>query len=173
MNDVKEKLKPYLIEYVNEVTTKSKGHNQYICPICRSGDGSHHTGAFTVYPESNTYFCFACRQSGDIFNLYAILNNLNISTNFKDIIKQLADRYHIGYNKNASITTMDTNIPKDYTRFFYIAQQHLHETDYLTNRGISVAIQQYFGCGYISNCMFHNEMRHNIYQLKINKKVAN
>lgn len=155
MNDVKEKLKPYLIEYVNEVTTKSKGHNQYICPICRSGDGSHHTGAFTVYPESNTYFCFACRQSGDIFNLYAILNNLNISTNFKDIIKQLADRYHIGYNKNASITTMDTNIPKDYTRFFYIAQQHLHETDYLTNRGISVATQQYFGCGYISNFMYN------------------
>lgn len=140
---------------MNDVTTKSKGHNQYICPICHSGDGSHHTGAFTVYPESNTYFCFACRQSGDIFNLYAILNNLDISTNFKDIIKQLADRYHIGYNKNASITAMDTNIPKDYTRFFYIAQQHLHETDYLTNRGISVAIQQYFGCGYISNFIYN------------------
>ena len=75
MNDIKEKLKPYLIEYVNEVTTKSKRHNQHICPICHSGDGSRHTGAFTVYPESNTYFCFACRQSGDIFNLYAILNN--------------------------------------------------------------------------------------------------
>lgn len=155
MNDVKEKLKPYLIEYVNEVTTKSKGHNQYIFPICHSGDGSHHTGAFTVYPENNTYFCFACRQSGDIFNLYAILNNLDISTNFKDIIKQLADRYHIGYNKNASITTMDTNIPKDYTSFFYIAQQHLHETDYLTNRGISVATQQSFGCGYISKFMYN------------------
>lgn len=50
---------------------------------------------------------------------------------------------------------MDTNIPKDYTRFFYIAQQHLHETDYLTNRGISVATQQYFGCGYISNFMYN------------------
>lgn len=50
---------------------------------------------------------------------------------------------------------MDTNIPKDYTRFFYIAQQHLHETDYLTNRRISVAIQQYFGCGYISNFIYN------------------
>lgn len=143
------------MDYVNEVTTKSRGHNQYICPICHSGDRNHHTGAFTVYPESNTYFCFACRQSGDIFNLYSILNNLDISTNFKNIIKQLADRYHIGYNENTSITTMDTNIPKDYTKFFYIAQQHLHETNYLSNRGLSIATQQYFGCGYIADFKYN------------------
>lgn len=155
LSNIKEKLKPYLMEYVNEVTIKSKGHNQYVCPICHSGDGNHHTGAFTVYPESNTYFCFACRQSGDIFNLYSILSNLDISTNFKDIIKQLADRYHIGYNKNTSMTTRDTNIPKDYTRFFYMAQQHLHETNYLTNRGLSIATQQYFCCGYISDFKYN------------------
>lgn len=142
------------MEYVNEVTSKSKGHNQYICPICHSGEGSNHTGAFTVYPESNTYFCFVCRQSGDIFSLYAILNNLNISTNFKDIIKQLSDKYHIGYSEDIS-STMDTNIPKDYTRFFYIARQHLHETNYLTNRGLSIATQQYFGCGYINNFKYN------------------
>lgn len=142
------------MEYVNEVTSKSKGHNQYICPICHSGEGSNHTGAFTVYPESNTYFCFVCRQSGDIFSLYAILNNLNISTNFKDIIKQLSDKYHIGYSEDIS-STMDTNIPKDYTRFFYIARQHLHETNYLTNRGLSISTQQYFGCGYINNFKYN------------------
>ena len=30
-----------------------------------------------------------------------------------------------------------------------------------------------FGSHNLIKCMFHNEMRHNIYQLKINKKVAN
>lgn len=154
MNNIKEQLKPYLMEYVNEVTTKSKGHNQYICPICHSGDGSNRTGAFTMYPESNTYYCFSCRNSGDIFSLYAYLNNLNVVSNFKNIIKQLANKYNLGYNPTDNVPNT-TTIPKDYTKFFYIAQQHLHETTYLTNRGLSIATQQYFRCGYIANFKYN------------------
>ena len=36
-------VKKYLINYVEEITKKSKGHNQYICPICGSGTGNNHT----------------------------------------------------------------------------------------------------------------------------------
>lgn len=61
---------------------------------------------------------------------------------------------HISYSEDIS-STMDTNIPKDYTRFFYIVRQHLHETNYLTNRGLSIATQQYFGCGYINNFKYN------------------
>ena len=69
MNENKETLKTFLLDYVQEVTQKSKGTNQYICPLCNSGTGKNGTGAFTFYPETNSYKCFACGRYGDIFSL--------------------------------------------------------------------------------------------------------
>ncbi len=76
-NSIKETLKPFLMEYVKEITPQSKtSPYQFVCPFCGSGLGTHQTGAFTVYPETNSYHCFACGVSGDIFNLYGEINKL-------------------------------------------------------------------------------------------------
>lgn len=67
-----EELKSHLCDYVQEITTISKngGKNQYICPLCNSGTGVHHSVAFTVYSNSNSYHCFACDENENIFTLY-------------------------------------------------------------------------------------------------------
>ena len=135
MNEIKEKIKAFLPEYVQEITKKSAGKNQYICPFCHSGTGANHSGAFTVYPESNTFFCFACQKSGDIFSLYGEMNGIS---DFKEILNELSGRY--------GITDTDG---KDYTKFFAYAESMLYMTDYLTNRGISAEIQRKFRCGYV------------------------
>lgn len=135
MNEIKDKIKPFLPEYVQEITKKSAGKNQYVCPFCHSGTGANHSGAFTVYPESNTFFCFACQKSGDIFSLYGEMNSIS---DFKVILNELSSRY-------GTITTDS----KDYTKLFAYAESQLYLTDYLTKRGISPEIQQKFRCGYI------------------------
>ncbi len=135
MNDNSE-IKRHLIDYVHEITTKSKGRNQYICPICGSGNGSNHTGAFTVYPETNSYYCFSCQASGDIFTLYGAMNNIS---DFKTVKKELENKYS------------PVQKEKDYTYFFSVAANHLHETDYLTKRGISPDTQRKFNIGYVSD----------------------
>ena len=61
----KNHLKGCLKEYIERVTSKSKSKNQYVCPKCSSG--LHKDGAFTYYPESETFHCFACGFHGDIF----------------------------------------------------------------------------------------------------------
>lgn len=94
MNDLTKKIKPYLLDYVNEITTKSKGKDQYICPLCNSGTGKNGTGAFTVYHD-NSYHCFACGSHGDIFSLYGAINNLSINTNFPRIIDELSKKYNL------------------------------------------------------------------------------
>lgn len=137
MDEIKEKIKPFLPEYVQEVTKKSSGKNQYICPFCNSGTGKNGTGAFTVYPESNTYFCFACQQSGDIFNLYGAVNGIS---DFKTVLNELSRKY--------IVTATDS---KDYTKFFAFAESNLCKTDYLTKRGISPEIQKHFRCGYVAD----------------------
>lgn len=141
MNEMKEKIKPFLPEYVQEITKKSGGKNQYICPFCNSGTGNNHSGAFTVYPDSNTYFCFACQQSGDIFKLYGAMNNIS---DFKTVLNELSRKYGI-------VTATDS---KDYTKFFAFAENNLYKTDYLTRRGISPETQRNFRCGYVPECKY-------------------
>ncbi|MDE6678681.1 MAG: toprim domain-containing protein [Ruminococcus sp.] len=161
MNDDFEKIKPFLTDYVNEITQKSQngGKNQYICPLCGSGTGSHRSGAFTVYPENNRYFCFSCEAKGDIFNLYGAMNNISDTGT---IIKELKSKYgvvstsHPIRQKKQSAKPVQPKEEKDYTTFFTVAKQHLHETDYLTRRGISVETQRKFRCGYVPNFTYKN-----------------
>lgn len=87
----KDLIKSKLLEYINEITTPSSGKNQYICPLCGSGTGKSHTGAFTVYPDTNTYKCFACGITGDIFSLYQAKNNVS----FKIALQELSKKYNI------------------------------------------------------------------------------
>lgn len=129
-------IKKYLLDYVNEITRKSSGKNQYICPICGSGTGRNATGAFTFYPETDSYYCFACQASGDIFTLYGAVNNVS---DFPTVKKELENKYSAAKKE------------KNYTYFFNVAAQHLHETDYLTKRGISIETQRKFNIGYVSD----------------------
>ena len=48
--------------------SKSKS-GLYDCPYCGSGSGAHGTGALKVY-DTNTWYCHACHESGDVIDLY-------------------------------------------------------------------------------------------------------
>ena len=95
MNENKEILKTFLLDYIQEVTTKSKGKYQYICPLCNSGTGRNATGAFTYYPDTHTYKCFACGEYGDIFSLYAKMYNLSLYDDFRQIVDELEKKYYL------------------------------------------------------------------------------
>ena len=71
-----ETYKDCLAEYLETITEESRGKNQYICPICDSGNGKHHTGAFTFYPDSQSWYCFSCNQGGDIYDLIGAVEGI-------------------------------------------------------------------------------------------------
>lgn len=95
MYDNRQQIKPFLLDYIKEVTTKSKGINQYICPFCNSGTGRNATGAFTYYPDTHSYKCFSCGEYGDIFALYAKMNNLSLYDDFRQIVDELEKKYYL------------------------------------------------------------------------------
>lgn len=79
-----EKYKSYLNDYVNSITNKSpKNRSNYICPICNSGNGENGTGAFSL--KGNLWHCFSCDNGGDIYDLYARVNNCDIAEAYKGI----------------------------------------------------------------------------------------
>lgn len=45
----------------------------YICPWCASGSGSKGTGG-KVYPQTNSFFCHACKKGGDVIAIYEQVN---------------------------------------------------------------------------------------------------
>jgi 5S rRNA maturation endonuclease (ribonuclease M5) len=95
MNENTERLKPYLLDYIQEITQKSKGKDQYVCPFCNSGTGRNATGAFTYYPDTHTYNCFACGENGNIFTLHAKLNNLSLNNDFPQIVDDLEKKFNL------------------------------------------------------------------------------
>lgn len=65
---------------------------QYKCPYCGSGDGPNGTGALTVYPETNTFTCFACNKSGDILDLFQEINQETFKESYKRACNILGER---------------------------------------------------------------------------------
>ncbi|MDE5765316.1 MAG: toprim domain-containing protein [Ruminococcus sp.] len=159
--EIFNKIRPFLPDYVNEITQISRngGKNQYICPLCGSGTGSKRSGAFTVYPDTDRYYCFSCGAKGDIFNLYGEMNNISDTGT---VIRELKSKYGIVSEsqpvrqKKRPEKSAKPESEKNYTTFFTIAEQHLHETDYLSKRGLSINTQRKFHCGYVPDFTYKN-----------------
>ncbi len=145
------RIKPFLSDYVSEITKTTKVKNQYICPLCNSGTGKNGTGAFTIYPESNSYYCFSCGRGGDIITLFSAVNNVD----FKTGINQLSEKY--GISRTAQVCAVPAPAEKNYTKLFIYSESNLANTDYLTKRGIPIEIQQKFHCGFIPDFKYDGE----------------
>jgi hypothetical protein len=158
----KEQLKGCLGEYILRVTTKSKAKNQYVCPKC--GSGQHKDGAFTYYPESETFHCFACGFHGDIFTLYAHINNFNVKREFKQVFEGLCNEFNISIptaeNQPRQFNPPTKRIEKEVDSMeidespiiqqdIIQAQQNDNRFLYLQGRGIGQEVQERFNIGYL------------------------
>ena len=131
-----DEIKTHLPEYAEEMLTKSKGKDKYICPFCNSGTLKNKTGALTIYPTN--FYCFSCGKSGDIFNLMQELENIAKNK----VIQYAANKYHIYADDS------DDNNSVDYMAFYRDCNRHLQETNY--HRGISLDTLNRFLVGYVS-----------------------
>ena len=149
--NAREAIKPYLKDYVEQITGKSKA-GSYICPLCKSGEGKNHSGAFSVYDDGIKWKCFSCNEGGDIFDLIGKVENIDGA---EEQLKFAADRYGIQLD---TYTQEHTEKPKDkpkepqpvknYTTFYARCCQDREKTDYLIKRGIPYDLQKKYWIGY-------------------------
>ena len=160
-------------EYIKanpEIYFRKAKKTGYVCPLCQSGSGRNGTGITEIPRHKGYYKCFVCQESGDV--LHFIGKEYGLS-DFKDILNKGIELYSIvidgaNYKKrnhkehtrvsqtakskqeiNDSQTKTNQDFPeKDYADFFKEAAKHMHETDYLTKRGISKELQKEFNIGY-------------------------
>lgn len=172
----REELKPRLKDYVESITGNSKGQNMYICPLCGSGTGRSHTGAFSIDKKDPTRWkCFACGQGGDIFDLIGAVEHITeplaqlqragelygieIATrstaqeDFREVAQNQpkSERYTDMSIHTETYTQPDTEKKDSLVPYYRECQSHLKETSYHSQRGISEEVATRFMLGYDSH----------------------
>jgi len=87
-----------LPEYVESVTTKSKG-GFYICPLCGSGTGPNRSGAFRI--QGGRWRCFSCERGGDVFDL---LGEIERIPGFRDRARRAEELFRTDGSLKAATT---------------------------------------------------------------------
>ncbi len=131
------------------VTLKRRGSNLVgLCPFHNEKSPS-----FTVYPSSNSYYCFGCGAGGDPITFIRGVENLD----YIDAVKFLADRSGMRMPESGYDDTMQKLRMKIYeinraaARFFH---EQLKTPDgkialnYLLERELSAKTIKHFGLGY-------------------------
>lgn len=173
----KQTLKRSLAIYLQAIGTKTT-NGKYNCPICGSGTGKHHTSAFSIAPDGQSWKCFSCNAGGDVFELAALVNKLDPKGDFNKVANIVADA--VGYNlqntasnarKDAATATKTKtginhpaekqNTPQgksesaaqskaDFSQLVKEAAGNVSQTDYFINRGLSAATIEKHKLGYIT-----------------------
>lgn len=159
-NRTKDRLKEGLRDYVESITRKSGG-TAYICPICGSGTGKNRTGAFNIDPKDPTRWkCFACGNSGDIFDLIGAVEGI---TEYTDRVKRAgevlgidatpsgSDKHRSGAQGGKMTQQAQQKTEEQGAGFMDYYRQcaaRIGETDYLQRRGISQETAARYMIGY-------------------------
>ena len=106
-------------------------------------------------PKRNIVKCFSCNSNYDIISLYALINNLDNSTDFKRIIDELALKYNIDIKSNKNNTLKKESMQKytttkkeDFTKYINKCKKDIDKSDYLLKRGLSEEIIKKYNIGY-------------------------
>ncbi len=119
-----------------------------LCPF-----HSEKTGSFTVYPDSQSFYCFGCGAGGDVIGFIRRIENLE----YVEAVKFLAQRCGMtvpedaAEDRTAQLKTKILEMNREAARFYYdklISPEGKPALDYLLGRGLLPKTIKHFGLGY-------------------------
>ncbi len=144
-NDIESVISSY-------VEVKRRGRNLVgLCPF-----HSEKTPSFTVYPDSQSFFCFGCGAGGDVVTFIRRIENLD----YREALKFLAERAGMKLSDEyveddaAKLKMRILEINRTAASFYYnclVSDAGKGALGYLTERGLSNRIIRKFGLGYAPN----------------------
>ena len=131
------------------VSLKKRGRTFVgLCPF-----HNEKTPSFTVYPETESYYCFGCGAGGDVINFVKRIENLD----YLDAVKMLAQRAGMqmpdeGFDDSlAKKRRIILEINRETARYFHnclISPEGKSGLNYLLGRGFTKKTINHFGLGY-------------------------
>lgn len=147
INEIKYRndIEATISQYVN---LKRRGKNLVgLCPF-----HNEKTPSFTVYPESESFYCFGCGVGGDVFTFTSLIENLD----YIESVKLLAERSGVtlpqdGYDDSMQrLKNTVYEINRETARFFHsylMSDEGKWARDYFLGRGLSLSTIKHFGLG--------------------------
>lgn len=131
------------------VELKRRGRlSKGLCPF-----HSEKTPSFTVYPDTQSYYCFGCGKGGDVITFIRDIENLD----YIESVKFLAERAGLNMpddNYDDSLSKKKRRmliINKEAARFFHnfmMSPKGKAGLDYWLGRGLTMNTIRHFGLGY-------------------------
>lgn len=144
-NDIESVISSY-------VSLKRAGSNlKGLCPF-----HSERTPSFTVYPGTQSYYCFGCGAGGDVVNFIMRMENLDYVSAVESLAKRagitLPDFDSKGYGNDgvsrSRVLQMNLEAAKYYRQMLFDDRLGAAGRKYFTDRGLSQAVIKRFGLGY-------------------------
>lgn len=147
------KLKTDVVDVVSSYVSLKKRGNTYVglCPF-----HNEKTPSFTVYENTQSFYCFGCGAGGDSVSFMRKIENLD----YIDAVKLLAQRAGMqmpddGYDdsiskKRRTILQINRETAKFYHAYM-MSEQGKIGLQYYLDRGLSVKTIRHFGLGYAPN----------------------
>lgn len=136
----------------SSITLKRRGKTLVgLCPF-----HNEKTPSFTVYPESNSFYCFGCGAGGDVISFVRRMENLD----YIEAVKSVAQTAGMsmpedGYDDTLSKQRMKLlSANREAARFYHeclMNPKNKDALDYFLNRGLSINTIRRFGLGYAPN----------------------
>ena len=145
------KLKTDINDVVSTYVTLKKRGNTYVglCPF-----HNEKTPSFTVYPATQSFYCFGCGAGGDAVTFVKKIENLD----YIDAVKLLAQRAGMqmpddtAYDNGVAKTRRRIlEINRESAKFFHnymLSQDGRAGLGYFLSRGLSIKTINHFGLGY-------------------------
>lgn len=130
------------------VSIQRRGSNLVgLCPF-----HNEKTPSFTVFPETESFYCFGCGAGGEAITFIRRIENLD----FADAVKFLADRAGMKLPDNNDdaydrLRQRVLSASKQAAKFFHqslMAEQNRYALEYFLGRGLTPATIKHFGLGY-------------------------
>lgn len=148
--DTKNVLRQCLTPYCDAMLEPSPkaGKRHYVCPICGSGEGKNNTGAFSIMPNDDRWQCFSCGESGDIFDLISIVEEIEDFQQQIERAKEFAGDNFFSLSAEKEKAPAQTEPELEYREYLKKCHAAASKTDYLTARGLSSDAIKRFKLGY-------------------------
>ncbi len=134
------------------ISLKRRGKNLIgLCPF-----HNEKTPSFTVYPESNSFYCFGCGAGGDVITFVRRMENLDYIEAVKSVAQAVGmSMPEDGYDDTISKQRMRVlGANREAARFFHeclMKPENKSALDYFLNRGLSINTIRRFGLGFAPN----------------------
>lgn len=151
--DVRDEIKSRIdiVSLISRYVELKRGGSNFmgLCPFHKEK-----TPSFTVFPVTQTFFCFGCGKHGDIFTF--IMEKENVD--FKTALQILAKEAGVELPQYTGSDTKDNKIKENIFKINEITAKYFFKTlgtnqgregyEYLKQRGFSDATIKQFGLGY-------------------------